>query len=85
MLKFKDFLLKEDLGIGPEGTSNNPSITNYMDSLKKDKKGFYVANSFQQLAELYKSINENQQQIPNAKKEQKIRTREAMKQKKQDS
>jgi hypothetical protein len=38
MLKFKEFLLNEDLGIGPEGTSKNPSIKNYMDSLKKEKK-----------------------------------------------
>lgn len=38
MIKFKEFLLIEDLGIGPEGTSKNPSIKNYMDSLKKEKK-----------------------------------------------
>lgn len=38
MLKFKEFLLNEDLGIGPEGTSKNPSIKNYMDSLRKEKK-----------------------------------------------
>lgn len=38
MIRFKDFLLNEDLGIGPEGTIKNPSIKNYLDSLKKERK-----------------------------------------------
>lgn len=53
--------------------------------LKKDKRGFYVANSFEQLAELYKSINENQQQEKNIKREEKIRAKEAKKMRKKNS
>lgn len=35
MLKFKQFLLFEDLGIGPEGGLKNPSLK---DNIKKDKQ-----------------------------------------------
>lgn len=38
MKKFKEFLLSEDLGIGPEGTAKNPSLKNYIDSLEKERK-----------------------------------------------
>ena len=52
--------------------------------LKKDRRGFYVVNSFEKLAEVYKASSESQQD-KNKKMEQKIRAKEAKKQKKQDS
>jgi len=72
MLKFKDFLLKEDLGIGPEGTSNNPSITNYMDSLKKDKKDILqqkkvTTGRSEEKDRLNDLLNQKQQEIAQTK------------------
>lgn len=37
MKSFKSFLMTEDLGIGPEGTTKNPSIQNYSDTLKRER------------------------------------------------
>lgn len=72
MLKFKDFLLKEDLGIGPEGTSKNPSITNYMDSLKKDKKDILQQKKVtpgrpEEKDRLNNLLNQKQQEIAQTK------------------
>lgn len=42
MKSFKQFILSEDLGIGPEGTKRNPSIQNYMDSLKRETENLRI-------------------------------------------
>ena len=42
MKSFKQFILSEDLGIGPEGTSKNPSIQNYIGSLKRETQNLRV-------------------------------------------
>jgi hypothetical protein len=68
MLKFKDFLLNEDLGIGPEGTANNPSIKNYLDSLRKEKKDLVqqkklTVNNPEEKERLSDLLNQKQQEI----------------------
>jgi hypothetical protein len=72
MKSFKQFLLSEDLGIGPEGTSKNPSIKNYVDSLKRETDNLRVEmnrnkNNPGEMQRIRDSLDQKRQELQNTR------------------